>query len=610
VALSEALAQSTYSKKIEKELSMNSIKLKGAVPLIVLELVLLVSPSVAQDEVTKEQLDAVGAQLEAPKAFYHNLSAEQRNMLSGAALNFFHVVDQWPNLERQVLLGQLSPLADSSSSSEPSEVDIATTLAPVAVSNPATDFKYSLSSGFTESETSTAWCGSNVVVGFNDSGSYWESGFATSFKNISLDGFSSSGNQGLSFTDHTYLPAATVNPFNFLLGDPVVACTSGSTFYYASLLATVNASGAPLTAATLSKSTTAGSSFGAPVIAVSKSAFTHFLDKDWMAVNPANTSQIAVTYTDFDFSGTSSCGSRVSRTGIELVASFNGGATWSSPQVIYTACGVAPNFPSVQGSQVAFSPSGAVNVAFELYSRGVPTGRQIEFKRAPSLGAPFGPTVAVQNVTAVGDGFALQGGFRAFLDIGTMAVDHSASSVSKGYIYIVYHDATDFVKKFSGVPYGYADVKITKSTNNGTTWSAPVEVNTNTEPLTSGLGIDSYMPGVAVDNTSKSTTSPAEVGVCWYDRRNDAINLKVDRFCGDSFDAGSTFTNVRMTTASFSPIHATDDLINGFYMGDYDTVASDSLELTSGFIGAFQVVKGAGGTTLVPNSDVVARNFN
>jgi hypothetical protein len=322
------------------------------------------------------------------------------------------------------------------------------------------------------------------------------------------------------------------------------------------------------------------------------------LDKDWMAVNPANPKQIAVTYTDFDVSETI-CPSSL-RTGIELVASFDGGTTWSSPQVVYTACASSP--ASVQGSQVAFSPSGAVNVAFQLSTFGFFfTSEEIEFARALSLGGVFGATVAVANATPVGDGIALQGGFRSGPYLQGMAVDRS-DRLTHGNIYIVYHDASDYRRPFPEATYGYADVMITKSTNNGATWSVPVEVNTNSD-FGSSVGTDSFMPGVAVDNTS------GEVGVCWYDRRNDPVNFAVDRYCGDSFDAGATFTNVRMTPSSFSPIHGIDNLVNPVYMGDYDTVASDFLKTTSGFIGAFQVVSGAAGTSLVPNSNVKARNF-
>ena len=582
---------------------MRRIKLSRAIP-VLLTVLGLCSASVAQAQVTKGHLDTARAHLQAPHDFYNNLSDEQRRMLSGGALNFFHTIQNWPQLEKQALASKRaaqSHVAGTASATPQLAPLILPSLGPVQVSNPATDFEFGPASGFTQSETSTAWCGENVLASFNDSGSFFESGFATHFQNLSFNGFSTSANQGGTYMDRGFLPSATGNPFNFLEGDPVVACTNASTFYYASLFFTVNSSFGPLTAISVSKSVNEGANFGAPVVAAAKSAFTHFLDKDWMAVNPANPQQIAVTYTDFDFSLTV-CPTSL-RTAIELVASSDGGNKWSAPQVVFEVCNAPPNFPSVQGSQVAFSPSSAVNVAFELFSSGVPTGRQIEFQQASTLGAAFGAPIAVANVLGVGDGFSIQGGIRAFLDIQGIAVDRSGLSTN-GNIYIVYHDSTNFTKIFDGSPYGYADAMIVRSRDNGATWSAPVQVNTNPEPLLSGLGTDSYMPGIAVDN------STGEIGVCWYDRRNDPLNYRVDRFCGHSTDSGETFTNFRVTLANFPPIHGADNMVNGFYFGDYDTVASDTVRTTRGFIGAFQVVKGEGGSTLVPNSDVKANNFN
>ena len=584
---------------------MKRTKLRAAIPILVTVLALSSAPA-AQGQVTKERLDAVRAKLQAPQDFYNKLTDDQRKMLSGGALNFFHTIESWSQLEKAALAGQ-KPLASGSRRGLPAEPEsigaAGPTSRPVRVSNPRTDFDFGPSSGFTQSETSTAWCGNNVVVAYNDSGSYWESGFATNFQNLSLNGFSTSGNQGQMYIDQGYLPSATANPMNVLEGDPVVACTSMSTFFYSSLFFTVATLSpyTPLNAISVSKSTNGGNAFGAPVITASKDAFTHFLDKEWMAVNPAHPSQMAVTYTDFDTSFTV-CPTSL-RTAIELVASVDGGNTWNPPQVVFEACEAPPNFPSVQGSQVAFSPSGAVDVAYELSSAGVPTRRQIEFQQAASLGAAFGAAVPVANIVGVGDGFAVQGGIRAFLDIQGMAVDRSGLSTN-GNIYIVFHDSTNFVKVFDGNPYGYSDAMIVKSTDNGVTWATPVQVNTNPEPLRNGLGTDAYMPGVAVDN------STGEVAVCWYDRRNDPRNFRVDRFCGQSGDAAATFTNFRVTLENFAPIHGTDNLINPSYFGDYDTVASDTLKMTPGFIGAFQVERSEGDRTLVPNPDVVANNFD
>jgi hypothetical protein len=121
-------------------------------------------------------------------------------------------------------------------------------------------------------------------------------------------------------------------------------------------------------------------------------------------------------------------------------------------------------------------------------------------------------------------------------------------------------------------------------------------VNTNAEPLPSGLGTDQYQPGVAVDQTGK-------IAVCWYDRRHDSSNFMVERFCGVSTDAGATWADKRQSAPSWVPLHAADFFLDPTYLGDYDTVASDFTQATSGFIGAFQFLRGG-------NPDVRASRFH
>src|SRR5215469_11222800 len=164
-------------------------------------------------------------------------SPEQRRMLSGSATNFFHVVENWDRLERKALAMQKTLGANRHPPAEPAQ-EVPTTSGPVQVSNPLTDFAFGPSGGFTQSETSTAWCGTHVVVGFNDSGSVFESLFATGAADLSFNGFALSTTAGTTYTDLGFLPSATINPFNFLLGDPVVACTSERDFFYSSLFFT------------------------------------------------------------------------------------------------------------------------------------------------------------------------------------------------------------------------------------------------------------------------------------------------------------------------------------------------------------------------------------
>jgi len=95
---------------------------------------------------------------------------------------------------------------------------------------------------FTQSETSSAWCGNTVVAGYNDSGAFART--ATSFDapwSISSASYSSDG--GRSFVDIGTMNPGT-DPINFIAGDPVVACTSPTQFYYSSIFASgVDSSG-------------------------------------------------------------------------------------------------------------------------------------------------------------------------------------------------------------------------------------------------------------------------------------------------------------------------------------------------------------------------------
>jgi hypothetical protein len=100
--------------------------------------------------------------------------------------------------------------------------------------------------GNTQSETTVAWCGSNAVIGFNDSGSFVATAFlgASPSGSLSFNGWSYSRNAGASFTDGGPIIAEPVPPgfaFFDLFGDPVAGCTSSRYFYYSSLAQQVTA---------------------------------------------------------------------------------------------------------------------------------------------------------------------------------------------------------------------------------------------------------------------------------------------------------------------------------------------------------------------------------
>jgi hypothetical protein len=548
--------------------------------LVALAAVPFIGGTAAAQETTRAQrLATLRENLADVRTFYEGLSESDRRIFSSGAQNLFTLAKTFVALE-----GRFGKEGASESALRDvlREELFGAGASRTQVSNPATDFFLSQTAGFTQSETSTAWCGNIVVVGYNDSGSFLES-FVFGTGGLSFNGLARSVNRGATFTDLFFLDPGPL--INVLGGDPVVACTSPTTFYYSSLLSRPGASGI-----SVSKSTNGGLTFAPPVAAVLKPAPAHFLDKSWMAVDPTNANHVFVTYTDFDNSGTSVGCPGVGRVAIEIVRSLDGGATWEAPRVVDEACrSAALSFPFVQGSQVAVGPDGEVYVVWERYDDFNPLAfndaidREIRSRKSVDHGATFAAFTKVVDVFPSGDSFALRGGFRNFLDLQGMAIDRSTTS-SRGDVYVAFHDGgavtTPDVFSETGV-YGFADAMVSRSADGGASWDAPVKVNDNVE---AGLGTDQYQPGVAVDVAGR-------VASCFYDRRRDPANFQIDRFCAVSKDGGQTWSpNTRQTPRSFAPIHATDGFINPFYMGDYDTMASEFTLALDGFVGAYSLI--------------------
>jgi len=210
--------------------------------------------------------------------------------------------------------------------------------------------------GMTQTEPSVAWCGANVVIGFNDSTNVALKllGPIGPSNNFSSLGWSRSADAGTTFpTTGTLvadpLPAGVA--FRDLVGRPVVGCTSASNFYYASLAVDGDASGL-FSGVAVSRSTDGGQTWGGAVMATRKSVGGHFLDSPWLAVTPGSTpgnDVLHVTYVDLDFTGVA-CPNRGFRMALEYVRSMDGGATWGSPVVLEAACGFAalPEAPRVR----------------------------------------------------------------------------------------------------------------------------------------------------------------------------------------------------------------------------------------------------------------------
>jgi hypothetical protein len=462
---------------------------------------------------------------------------------------------------------------------------------PVPVSDASLDYVLSRFSGFTQSETSSAWCGDNVVVGFNDSGadlrSFVDQVGGRSFANVGV-----SHNGGKSFVGLPYLNPGP-NPADFLAGDPVLVCSSPQHFVYASLYSrnTFDSNGnqtSALTGLAVNHSQDGGLTWGNPIPIVTRDGFLNFVDKEWMAVDSRNPRNVYVTYTDFEIPGTDPlCGSPLGGADIlslsvrlEMVSSHDGGYTWGVPVLIEDDCNLG-SLGNLSGTQVAVGPKGQVYVA---YTASDADFAEIRFTQSTDGGASFHSVVVVADTTAASAiAVGLEGGFRT-TTFPTLAVDNSLGP-RRGSIYLTWtdgsHNIIQDLASFVTFAYSFGDIVIASSSDGGSTWSTPKLVSP-TPSTFKGRGRDQFMSGMAVD-------SRGNLAVCYSDRRNDTDNLLIDHYCSLSANGGNTFTDIRQTTSSWSPSHFTDVLVNPAYMGDYDSVSADSTGAQSGFFSSFQI---------------------
>ncbi|HET9408088.1 MAG TPA: sialidase family protein [Candidatus Sulfotelmatobacter sp.] len=567
--------------------------------------VTLLTSSLGWSQLSPESIAATDKTLQSAKAFVSKLDARQRLQLAGYG-NLASLADAWhaygmrladPSFAARMEMARASNIAVSGASLVPDSLLASIPPGIVRVSNPNTDVAFSAFAGFTQSETSTARCGSSVVVGFNDSGSIFQTPlFNTGQGGRSLSGFAFSTNGGASFKDGGPMNPG-LNTFNVLGGDPTITCSDPNTFYYSQLFNFLDSSGHPFTAVGVNKSTDGGKTWSDPTPAISKDNFFHALDKPWSAIDPSNPQTIYVSYTDFDVSHNSvTCGTDF-REAIEFVMSTDGGNKWSTPFVAAEVCGITGK---LSGSQVAVSSKGTMFIAWLNMGTNFPLSpRSIQVASfTPGRGAAVSAPVTVEpNIHPGGGAATLQGGFRDFLGM-SMAIDHSGTA-NDGALYIAWADGRN-----KAVPdpfalqgfYAYDDILMRASFDGGQRWSFfATQINSDTQPRL-GLGHDHFQPAVAVDNTGT-------IAICYYDRRADSENFAIRRHCGESTTSGSLWSDFDIGMNSWAPTHGNDVFVNLTYMGDYDQLTSDFLNQNSGFIGAFQN-QGARG-----NPDVVAHSM-
>ena len=458
----------------------------------------------------------------------------------------------------------------------------------IQVSSPAMDFA---KEGYTQSTSSSAWCGNSVVVGYEDTSAFFRTNPTDQYGvPLSLDGVSLSADGGAKFTDIGYLTPGTFF-FNALLGDPVVTCSSPKDFQYASILNTTTPDGLnPIIGPSVSFSADSGRNWSSPSQAVSVDGTMELIDKPWMAVDPTDPQRMYLTYTHIFFLGCIN---------IELVRSVNGGKSWSAPTTVAEDCDNS-GASMLTGSNVVVSPGGKVYVAYELFPAPPPgasfVNNAIYFARSDH-GAAFSKPLKVAEVIPGGDGIQLNG--HVMVDeYPQLAVDRT-NRPSRGTVYLTWPDGRDKIVPDANAPTGtyvYPDIFVAKSTTYGESFKILGPVSPTPKDF-SGVGRDQFLPGIAVDKDG-------EVAVCYYDRRNDKANLRIDRYCSVSGNEGKSWKDLRASDLNWMPTPDLDPLDPrpGAAMGKYDSLTSEFLLHSEGFFGAFEIEIGG-------KPSIVARKF-
>lgn len=559
-----ALGTTMFYGKLRSPLAIRKVFLMCGVTVgVILPVGVASAPQVT---VSRQQLSAAIAQLQ-QTAGYPGLNP---SLLSASGRNLLSLSKRWPEVTKN-LSESAAPLQDSS-----------------PTRRLRADLLHSRYSGFTRSETSTAWCGRNVVIAFNDTGA--EMTTMASGRGISQVGYAVSQNRGKSFTYMGPLPALG-DPNTFASGDAVAACSSGKDFY---VISTWLDGRDDVSGVILWTSADGGRTFSQPTLVVGKSSLTHIMDHPWIAIDPNARNLMYIAYADLDFSG-SVCGSvgstPVPGYAIEVLSSSDDGATWAAPPVpIDQVCADATHaFSFVDGAQLAVGPQGQVYVVREAYGvNGSPSDRNLSpespsgasraigFAKSLDQGAGFSAPVWIIPVHCAGDCSDWQGLFHSN-EYPSLAIGKGLHK--QGNIYVAWNDGDRQVSDSlspSGF-YDYTDILLIHSSDGGTAWSKPERVNNNPEgsgaPLT-----DQFEPALATDIRGR-------VSVCFYDRRRDRWNFRIDRYCAVRRD--SRWVNNRTSAKSFPVIVGQDILLSSDYMGDYDTLAADFNNHWPGFVGAY-----------------------
>jgi hypothetical protein len=383
-----------------------------------------------------------------------------------------------------------------------------------------------------------------ILAAYNDS--------ATPLSNV---GWSRSVDRGTTWTDK----GAVIAGSGVSDGDPVLGVDAAGRFFLATIF---DPTGPPIeTEIAVYRSTDNGLSWSAPTIASVGTDHCQggleCADKPDLAVDPT---------TGYIYSCWGEAGIRFAR-------STDGGASFTELAAPISDLAAPEAEHEQNGCAIAIGDDGNVYVAW--YENVL---QQIHFKRSTDYGASF-PGSDIRVAFAVGfppyapnccGQYELNGGIR-YSNCPTIAVD----PLNRSRVFVAWNQYT----------LGSTEIAFSRSNDLGSTWSAPVRVNSTSTS-------DQFQPRMSATVWYAADPDATAIRLIWYDRRNDPSNRLMQVYSAMSFELGATWQESVWTDTSFdvpaicSSSAQFDCAFPNCYMGDYLALANLYPE-NSLFIGAW-----------------------
>jgi len=232
---------------------------------------------------------------------------------------------------------------------------------------------------------------------------------------------------------------------------------------------------------------------------------------------------------------------------IYIARSITNGTSWETS--IKVSAGTSAGSHN-QGVNFKCGPNGEAYSAWAVYDSWPGDEKAIGFTKSTDGGITWQPATRIlNNIRGIRtSGVAQNMRTNSFP---CMAVDLS-NGPNRGAIYITWSNiGVPGINTGSG-----SDVYLIKSTDQGTTWSAPMKINQDA----AGAGKQHYFPWITVDQAN------GMVSIVFYDNRNVSAT-QAEAWLAYSADGGNTWEEMKVSDVSFTPQPIPN--MASDYFGDY-----------------------------------------